>query len=210
MTQTPDTSAAEFNAVLKMLISEREDGRTKLDVAQLAVLRKAAKLMVSDDPHDAKDLVELMKLCAPVVRRVRVEPSLDELCDPAREWNLEALDDADVEQLDRIMALATGRAEYVPDARWAAALRLVRVVAGVGDVTDLLPGEHRDLLNEVKREVIAVIRPLDPAEVFSVELSARSAERVELKSQVERLERELHMADSRASGKVTDLAAARA
>ena len=213
MTQALGTDDAdrEFREVFEMLKSEREDSHSKLGVLQLALLRQAARLAVSDDARDAKTLVELLPLCPPVVRRVRLEPTLDEVCAEDREFDLGTLDDADLEALERISSVATGRGEYVPSARRAAALRLVRLLDGRADPADLLPGELQDLFNEVRREVVEVLKPLDATEVFSVaeDLKARTAEVMRLRQEVARLERELHMARSVASGKVSSLTEAR-
>jgi hypothetical protein len=128
MASTTDDTDAEFYAVFAMLCAERQPLDAKLDVATTALLRHAARLMVSDNPRDVKDLTELMKLLPAPLRRVSAELSLDEITDPAKAWDLTRLDNRDIEELDRISALATGRAQYIPSER-RAALALARTIS---------------------------------------------------------------------------------
>jgi hypothetical protein len=204
---TPDTNDdGEFHAVLSMLVAERVPVNGKLDVATLSLLRHAARLMTSDDPRHVRDLVELMKLCPMPVRGVPVELSLEELTDPARAWNVELLDDEDLDQLDRIAALAQGRAQVIPSERRVAALKLARLLDGV-DVYEMLPGERLALVQDVRVQVDALMRPLSSSELYPA--PDRDGEVRGLKDQIDRLQAELHMAEARASGKVTSLAEAR-
>jgi hypothetical protein len=188
---TAEIDNAEFDAVFRMLVSEREDHRTKLDVAKLAILRKCAALMVSDDPKDAKTLVELMALAPPVVRRVVVEPTLEELCAPDHEPDLSALDDADLYEAERLSALLHSRACPIPDARRTVALELVRTLngpsyhGGVDDLDGMEPGTRRDLVQAVRLQVEELLRPLHPREVFQME-DLRGEVR-DLKDEIERL-----------------------
>jgi hypothetical protein len=206
VTTTTDDSTTEFMVVFDMLVAERVPANGKLDVAVLAMLRLAARLMTSDDPRHVRDLVELMKLVPPAVRHIPAELSLDELADPTRQWDVSVLDDQDLDELDRLAALATGRAEYVPNVRRSAALKLARELDGV-DIYELQAGERRELAQQVALAVSALVRPLHSSELYPV--ASRDEEVRLLKDQIDRLQRDLHMAQSMASGKVTSLAEAR-
>jgi hypothetical protein len=210
----------EFHDVLGVLIAEREprDG-TKLDAASIAVLRQAAKLMVSDNPRDAKDVAELLKLAPSPVRRVTVEKTMEEL--EASEPDLSALDDADLEAAERLSALLHGLACPIPDKRRAVALQLVRVLpngpdgqGGVDDLDGLLPGPRRDLIEAVRRFVVELLAPLSPSEVFALAPApaaepARGAAVADLEEQIEWLRARLAEAEAKASGKLVDLAVRR-
>jgi hypothetical protein len=71
---TDATDMDEYDTVLGVMIAEREDDRTKLNAAQLGIVRHLARLTISDDPKDAKILADLLPLAPHVIRPGAMPP----------------------------------------------------------------------------------------------------------------------------------------
>jgi hypothetical protein len=159
---SPD-AIAEFkrnsDATFDALIAER-GGTGALSVADCGILRKLAKLLASPsaDPRIADAIARLTALVPPPQPQpFNQQPMLTE-ADLAREdlpWDLTRLNDAELDELDRLHAVATGRALPVPNRRRDAALALVRQLDGIerenGGIADeaalnLLRGDLQGLL----------------------------------------------------------------
>jgi hypothetical protein len=204
MADAPTIDAdAEFNAVLRHLISERTPVHGKLDVASIALLRQVARLLLSDSARDARDVAELLKLAPAVTRRIEVAPSVEEL--ESRRPDLSVLSDADIDELFRLIALARGLAQDAPKltARRNAALAIARRLDLV-DFAALELSARNVLAQDVRVAVEGLLSPLQPRDVFS--FADRSAEVRGLEDQVARLERDLHQARMRAAGSLVSLA----
>jgi hypothetical protein len=202
MTDPAADADRDFYEVFNMLVSEREPVGTKLDVASLALLRSASRLMLSDDPRHARDLIELMKLCPPVVRRVVVDASVEEL--ESRRPDLSVLSDDDLGQLHRIVSLARGLAQDAPrlTARRNAALAIARRL-DLADFATMELSARNMLAQDVRVSIEQLLAPLQPSDVFS--FADRSAEVRALEDRVAQLERDNHQLRMRAAGSLVSL-----
>jgi hypothetical protein len=117
------------DALFAALIRER-GGEAAFSAIQLAVARKAAIALDASDVTVA-GLTQLLDLLPPQRAQPFERPALS-MADLERgeplPWDPGKLDDAQLDQLEHLHAVATGRAESVRNERLTAALDLVRVL----------------------------------------------------------------------------------
>jgi hypothetical protein len=188
MTDVPaDEAESQDEVILRWLIAERVDAtRPKLSVSEVALLRKASLLMASDATDDAKDLIELLRLAPKVCRAgARPEPRLQDICRPDVEWDLGALSNAQLLELENAASVACGRGSPVRSARMEALIGL----------TIHLDSDAPVDLPRVREAIITIFGSrLSVTDAFPdrvAELTAARARVAELEEELDRARRQL-------------------
>jgi hypothetical protein len=202
---TDATAMDEFDTVLGVMIAEREDDRTRLNAAQLGIVRHLARLTISDDPRDAKILTDLLPLAPRVISPGRLPPpTLEQVTRDDAERDICRLSNAQLAVLEELDAVMAGRAMPVVSERQEAALAL----------TWLLDGGAKPEVARVRELIVAVLRPaLAVEDVFPTHLAELEAERScrrALEDEVKRLEHALERAAQPLPANVASFARARA
>jgi uncharacterized small protein (DUF1192 family) len=182
-----DEAESEDELICRYLIAERIDAsRPRLSVSEVALLRKASLLMASDATDDAKDLIELLRLAPKVCRAgARPEPRLQDICNPDAPWDLGALSNEMLLDLENAASVACGR---------GCALRSARMEAAV-DLTIHLDGDAPVDVARVRAAVAAVLGDRVSTDVLYpsrvADLQAARGRCAVLEEEVERLKRQL-------------------
>jgi hypothetical protein len=198
----------EFAALYRSLIAKR-GGADAFDDVQLVLARRVVRDLINDG--DLRSINETLAQLPSIVKReareVEVVPT-----EPDEPWRLDLLSGLQLEMLEHLEAVAHGRAAPFVSERIESAINLARLVSGARDEEALLPCSAGSVENSIAHHVRGILRGSEfiVENVFRHTGGGPSAEQVaNLKLKVEQLEKDLHMAQSRASGQVTDLAAAR-
>jgi hypothetical protein len=176
-------------ALFDQIVGER-GGRDALSIVELAVCRQLAQALGSDSAN-ASAIASLTALLPPVQQRPFERPALTDadLEKDDRPWDLKRLNDAELDELERLCAVAQGRASPVRNRRRDAALALVRQLDEVeheGGVPseeqiNLLRGDLQALLVPIATlaqfvEPYAVAAPSDTARETRVDSAAPLSE----------------------------------
>jgi hypothetical protein len=177
---TDATDMDEYDTVLGVMIAEREDDRTKLNAAQLGIVRHLARLTISDDPKDAKILADLLPLAPHVIRPGAMPPlTLERMDRDDAPLDISRLSNADLVELERLHAVMAGRAVPLPNERIESALALAWLLDGADGEPDI--GRVRELVVEVVgAELVARVFP-DGRDELAAERQRRLAVEEELK-----------------------------
>jgi hypothetical protein len=202
---TDATAMDEFDAVLGVMIAEREDDRTRLNAAQLGIVRHLARLTISDDPRDAKILTDLLPLAPSVISPGRLPPlTLEQVTRDDAPLDITRLSNEQLVQLEGLEAVMCGRACPVKSPRHESALALVWLIDEA-----VRSGER--LSEERARELVAaVLAPvMAPEALYPSHQEQLTAERSRCLALEEKLRRAEHELESLRSGKVVALESAR-
>jgi hypothetical protein len=180
----PEDDEAEI--ILRHLIAERTDGRTKLAVHHVALLRMAALLMASGDTSKARDITDLLERAPSIVRPGAIPPpTLAQVCRDDAELDVTRLSNAQLVTLEELHAVMAGRACPLPSPRQEGCLALVWLL----DEADGEPDASR--VRELVSSILgsALVERVFPSNL--AELSAERAKRQAIEADAMRMAAEL-------------------
>jgi hypothetical protein len=193
----PETveSEDEATSIFKHLVAERVDARARpaLAIHELALLRKVAVLLASDDAGNAYHISALLDRAPSIVSPgARPQPTLAQVCRDDAPLDIELLSNEQLVQLEGLEAVMSGRASPIRSPRQEALLALTWLLdeaARVGGEPDV--AHIRDLVAAALPPVLAV------EDVFPShrdELNAERSRRLAAEEEVKRLQHALERA----------------
>jgi hypothetical protein len=193
-TAATDQADDEFGIVFRTLLEERmpRDGR-RLDAVSVALLRKCALHLISDDADPSMVLKLLEMAPKPERKRVGPEPTLDEVCAEDRPWSLELLSAEQLAQFEAISCVAQGRACPLVDERVEVGHAIARLLSEAGDrgTVDAMPaGKREELRQKLAGLLDELVSPWRCHEVVH-NPAASSSETERLRTQVAKLQDEI-------------------